>query len=249
MTIKFQFTKEYAEPAPDFSQIQNISDRKKAFFTYIYQHSLPVNQSIKKQRNKILTLSEKPSWSSSDVRFLERIAAQYHLGYNKHSFAEMLTNEEKQQLFINRLLLRVDQIPPALILAQAANESAWGTSRFATEANNYFGIWCFTKGCGLVPKSRGAGERHEVKYFDSTEDSISYYVKLLNTHNTYKGMRQIRAAQRQDTGTVTAVRIVKGLEKYSSRGTAYIKELNEMIRYNRLGERYPLNKKVKLSGE
>lgn len=40
-----------------------------------------------------------------------------------------------------RLLRRVDEVPAALVLAQAANESAWGTSRFAREANNLFGLW------------------------------------------------------------------------------------------------------------
>ena len=40
---------------------------------------------------------------------------------------------------------------------QAANESAWGTSRFARIGLNFFGQWCYSKGCGMVPKRRNTG--------------------------------------------------------------------------------------------
>ena len=69
------------------------------------------------------------------------------------------------------LLNRVDVIPPSLALAQGANESAWGTSRFSKEGNNYFGQWCFKLGCGLVPRQRDSGAQHEVAKFDSPRQS------------------------------------------------------------------------------
>ncbi|HKJ91279.1 MAG TPA: glucosaminidase domain-containing protein, partial [Oceanipulchritudo sp.] len=47
---------------------------------------------------------------------------------------------------LDDLRRRVDVIPPSLALAQAALESGWGTSRFAREGNNLFGIWCYTPG-------------------------------------------------------------------------------------------------------
>lgn len=64
--------------------------------------------------------------------------------------------EDKQitKAWLDKMLLRVDVLPKALVLTQAANESAWGTSRFAVQANNYFGQWCYRTGCGLVPRER-----------------------------------------------------------------------------------------------
>ncbi len=38
---------------------------------------------------------------------------------------------ETDEIMLAELLKRVDVIPEALVLMQAANESAWGTSRFA----------------------------------------------------------------------------------------------------------------------
>ncbi|GAL25529.1 putative Bax protein [Vibrio variabilis] len=71
--------------------------------------------------------------------------------------------------WLESMLTRVDVLPEALVLTQAANESAWGTSRFAKEANNYFGQWCYSKGCGLVPLQRTEGMTHEVAKFSSPQ--------------------------------------------------------------------------------
>ena len=40
----------------------------------------------------------------------------------------------------NSILPESDRIPISLVIAQAVHESAYGTSRFAEEANNFFGI-------------------------------------------------------------------------------------------------------------
>ena len=53
--------------------------------------------------------------------------------------------EEDLVAMIARLMRRVDIIPIELVLMQAANESAWGTSRFAQKGYNFFGLWCFKK--------------------------------------------------------------------------------------------------------
>ena len=41
---------------------------------------------------------------------------------------------------------KIHNIPASITIAQAILESSWGTSRLATEANNYFGIKCWCKG-------------------------------------------------------------------------------------------------------
>ena len=59
---------------------------------------------------------------------------------------------------VNALFSKIDEVPASLVLAQSANESGWGTSRFAIEARNMFGIWCFREGCGIKPLERAAGK-------------------------------------------------------------------------------------------
>ena len=144
--------------------------------------------------------------------------------------------ERKQLLSLNTStsLGAAETLPPSLILAQSANESAWGTSRFATQANNFFGIWCFTQGCGLKPKLRDEGLHHEVAYFESVQEGVSYYVRTINSHPAYKDLRALRLKQRQKKTTVIGHDLAEGLIKYSERGDEYIKEIQAMIRYNKL---------------
>ena len=135
-----------------------------------------------------------------------------------------------------RLLRRADVIPVSLVLAQAANESGWGTSRFARQGNNFFGQWCFEPGCGLVPRDRGAGKKHEVAVFESPRASVEAYIRNLNSHPAYRGLRGIRQQLRSNDQPVTGIALAAGLEKYSERGAEYIEELRAMIRYNDLSK-------------
>ena len=117
-------------------------------------------------------------------------------------------------------------------MAQAANESAWGLSRFAQKGNNLFGQWCFKKGCGIVPGQRNAGANHEVRKFASINDSVASYMHNLNTGRAYKDLRKLRATLRSTNAAVDGHTLAKGLIKYSSRGKAYVKEIQSMIKTN-----------------
>ena len=193
----------------------------------------PINKSILQDRNKLISLEKKDVLSNFDKIYLQGLSAKYKLGKDKS-----VSDIDKQ--IIIKLLIKVDVIPPALILAQAANESAWGTSRFALQANNYFGIWCFSKGCGLVPNARTNGDTHEVRYFHSSTDSVTYYMLLLNSHKQYAELRNIRAVLRASSGELTAIKLAEGLGNYSERGEDYIRDLINLIQYNKLHEKYPL---------
>ena len=54
---------------------------------------------------------------------------------------------------VAKLKMRMDNIPVSIALAQAANESGWGTSRFALEGNALFGQWTWSKK-GISPKNQ-----------------------------------------------------------------------------------------------
>ena len=74
-------------------------------------------------------------------------------------------------------------------MAQAAIESGWGTSRFVTEGNALFGQWSWFKGSGIVPKKRDINETYEIKSFENLRQSVSAYMKNLNSHNNYSEFR------------------------------------------------------------
>ncbi len=131
---------------------------------------------------------------------------------------------------------RVNVIPPSLALAQAANESGWGTSRFAREANNYFGQWCYETGCGLVPARRDKNKTHEVAAFESPKESVGRYINNLNSNRAYQSLRDIRSRLIANNEPVTGYALAAGLNRYSERGADYVSELRAMIDYNKLSQ-------------
>ena len=156
--------------------------------------------------------------------FLNHLAQKYHV---KWGLSETRTNRLFRSLDWLTLKKRVDIIPENLILAQAINESNWGRSRFTREGNNYFGQWCFKKGCGLIPKGRAQGEKFEVKRFDSVLTSIKSYLLILNTKPYYKGLREKRWELRKQHRPLTAFALVGGLKRYSARGQDYVSALKK----------------------
>lgn len=211
--------------APEFSTFTAGDERKTAFFDYFVPLVEKHNKNILTQREILISAySDKESLTSRDHNNLLKLARQYDVNPFE------VDNDSHWQT----LLRRVDIIPPSLAVAQAANESAWGTSRFATQANNYFGHWCFVKGCGVVPKNRSAGKRHEVAAFDSAAESVRKYMLNLNTHGAYKDLRVIRAKQREQNKEISGLILLPALLKYSERGIDYVNELREMIHYNEL---------------
>lgn len=212
---------------PKFSDYPAGSERKDAFFGYFLPLVEQRNAEILQTRAELQELQSKAdSLSSREERQVIELASRYRI----EEFDPV--NAAHWDL----LMRRVDVVPPSLALAQAANESAWGTSRFSLEGYNYFGQWCFTKGCGLVPESRDSGKTHEVADFGSPQESVEAYMRNLNRHAAYKDLRLIREDLRESDNPITGVDLAAGLVRYSERGDEYIHELRSMIRYNELDE-------------
>ena len=107
------------------------------------------------------------------------------------------------------------QLPRKLILAQAILESAWGTSRFANEGNNLFGIRTFDKSREhLLPitwdqnKWPGWG----VKVYESKCASVRDYVRIINEVWAYEELREAR----KENPDITAVELAMYLDKFST---------------------------------
>lgn len=215
----------YRPDVPDFSQYPAGPQRKDVFFNYFLPLVEQSNQEILQTRQQLQAWSRNIRgigwWDSGTV---EDMAQDYRIdSFNIESEADWHT-----------LLKRVDVVPASLALAQAASESAWGTSRFAREGNNFYGQWCFEQGCGMVPGSRDSGKLHEVKVFDSPQASVESYIRNINSHNAYQSLREIRARLRAADTAVIGIALAGGLEKYSERGADYIAELQAIIRHNDL---------------
>lgn len=123
------------------------------------------------------------------------------------------------------------RIPKVLIIAQAALETGWGTSRFANEGNNLFGIRTWNKDEEwLLPitwdqdKWIGWG----VKVYETRCDSVKDYIRIINEVFAYEAFREARSKgadvyQLADTLTKYASKknytdIIKSVIKNNIRG-------------------------------
>lgn len=207
---------------PNFSNFKDTQKKKKAFFDFLYPITVQENLFLINIRDQLITLKDKTALETNEQNWLDQLKEDYLI--------ESIETEES----INLLLKKIDIIPPSLILAQAAIESGWGTSRFARQGNNLFGHWCFSKGCGLVPKSRDSNKAHEVAKFDTVNESIRAYLKNLNSFHRYEKFRLLRSnANISETGEGVLL-IVPGLQAYSEQGSLYIKKVRNLIKQNQL---------------
>jgi Bax protein len=132
------------------------------------------------------------------------------------------------------LLRRVDEVPVSLVLAQAANESGWGTSRFAREANNLFGVWTWDRNAGVVPARRRADARHLVRDYPDLRSSVRGYMRNINVGHAYAEFRRLRAQLRAAGLPLDPIHLAGGLTRYSARGDAYVAEIRALIARNEL---------------
>ena len=213
---------------PDFSSIVDVEQKKTEFFRYLKPLVEDENQRLLSIRQRLGFIRDhlrfKRPLDKKDRQWLAEVVAEFRLPED--------LDDPHDPTFWAILKRRVDAVPVNLVLVQAANESAWGTSRFAREGNNLFGQWCFRPGCGIVPEGRPDGATYEVAAFDSINESIRSYLNNLNTGRVYGDLRKIRAQCRNEGRDPQATELAKGLKSYSERGMAYVTEIRAMLRHN-----------------
>ncbi|MCH8859146.1 MAG: glucosaminidase domain-containing protein, partial [Proteobacteria bacterium] len=207
----------------DLSKIAIPADRKTLFFKTVLPIILRVNDEIKSDRARLLKLRVDGAKGglppAADRLWLAAMAEKYRVKRGD----------------LGELARRVDLIPPSLALAQAAEESGWGTSRFAVEGNALFGQWTFTPGSGLKPRRRDAGKSYRIRAFDTLLDAVRAYTLNLNTHRAYRVFRQRRLEMRRDDRAVDGMALAETLTSYSQRGKKYVRSIRTIIDVNRLG--------------
>ena len=222
----------YTSTLPDFSAIEDVRTKKQTFFNYMLPKVRKANDKIRANRRLLLMihgdLTTGGALNEDDIQFVSTLKTRYRIN-----------QQTTLGSTIDDLLIRMDVVPESLVLAQAANESGWGTSRFARHANNLFGVWCFREGCGLTPKNRDEGLNHEVAKYETVQEGIVAYIHTINTNPAYIHLRNIRATTRSQELHLSGLDLAEGLLKYSSRGIDYVRDIQQLIRVNEL-QKYTL---------
>ena len=200
----------------DLAEIDDPATLKTVFIQALLPLVLKANESIRDERMRLLTLRDSVRRGESlqflEEAWLEQISDEYNIDVTNLSLDEQ----------ISELMLRVDEIPASLALAQAIEESGWGTSRLARKGNSLFGHTVFL------------ADGPRIRVFDSLGDGIDAYFRNLNTHSAYSDFRKDRAAMRGKGNELDSVKLIEKLTSYSTRKKAYISTLRTLIRSNSL---------------
>ena len=132
------------------------------------------------------------------------------------------------------------RVPYEMIIGQAALESGWGTSRFATKANNLFGIRTWSKDVPhLLPHGIEKWPGWGVRSFSSKCDSVQEYVRLLNEHQAYVKFREARKTSNDP------IVLIKTLDKFSTTADYDKRVIRIINKIRKLEETYASDKSIK----
>jgi len=181
------------------------------------------NQQILVERERLFKIQnyllDNKTLNQNDLEYLSAIADKYLIE----------TNNKHKIDIVDKLLLSVNIIPTSIVLAQAATESGWGTSRFAKEYNALFGQYTYNEKKGVIPYKREIGKKHLIKHFSSLDKSVESYFKNINTHYAYEKFRSIRNAIHEYNLDIKL--LTKALDVYAE-DKSYVDTINSIIDTN-----------------
>ncbi len=206
----------------DLARIPLVDDRKAAFIKLMLPLVLRVNEELLDDRARMTRLVNR-------LRQGKRLRAANRAWLD--SMSDLYGVEPGD---FDGLAERLDIVPPSLALAQAIEESGWGTSRFAKLGNAIFGQWTFGGGEGIVPLERADGKSHKIKSFGHLHESVANYVANLNRHAAYADFRRQRANMRAQGLELNGFVLARTLTAYSERGDDYVASIRAIMRFNNL---------------
>jgi uncharacterized FlgJ-related protein len=212
------------------SQEVAVQIKKRIFFRLLAPLALHANELILEDRARAEALGTElrdgKQLGNEDRQWLGELATRY--GVIDEPSADLDASN------LDELMARVDMVPISLALAQSAEESGWGTSRFAAEGNALFGQWTWSKK-GIKPEGqRSTHGDHRIAAFETPLQSVMAYLHNLNTHNAYRELRARRAKMRANGERMSGWKLAEALTRYSERGEEYVKSLHAIMSYNQL---------------
>ena len=118
--------------------------------------------------------------------------------------------------YLNWTTDRSKRVPISIIIAMAGIESAWGTSRFATEGNALFGVRTWDLKSTPHMKAKGNPDASwGVKKYKTKCQSVKDMIRILNTHPAYEGFRGTRA-KNLETGKWDYRELLSGMTAWST---------------------------------
>ncbi|MDR2639189.1 MAG: glucosaminidase domain-containing protein [Helicobacteraceae bacterium] len=196
--------------APSLKDL-NSSERKKRFIETILPSILIVKHRREQERELAIAIMNKSYPTRSERLFMRNLYETYRAK----------TAEE--------LLLKLQTHPNSVAIAQAALESAWGTSNVFLETNNLFGVWSFSENePRYLAVVRKKGVKVYVRRYQSMYESIEDYFRVVAIGRAFEEFRARRAEGMEP------LELAALLEMYSEQRKEYVQKLRYVIKSNDL---------------
>ncbi|MEQ8357382.1 MAG: glucosaminidase domain-containing protein [Kiloniellaceae bacterium] len=205
----------------DLAAVQDSEARKALFLRTLLPLILQVNAELRRARAKVVAALDARAagrQGATDALWLDAVAQWY--GADPRDAVDLLS--------------RIDVVPPSLALAQAAQESGWGTSRFAQRANALYGQRAWGADADGLKPAEAERQDFKVRAFPDLLSAVRSYFHNLNSHRAYADLRDRRARARTLGTPLHALDLVGGLKSYSEEGKTYVLALSELIESNEL---------------
>ena len=186
-------------------------ERKRRFIELMLPSVLIVNYEVYHARSNLLNI-------------LEKLKKGLKLSKEEVMFVESILDRCRSDS-IEEALVKANPVPPSLVIAQAAIESGWGTSRFFVEGNNPFGIWTFRKDGNSL---QAEGSTARLRKFDSLLEAVREYVYNVNVGWAYRGFREHRLK------SFDPFELSEFLSFYSIERERYVRKIQRIIEENDL---------------
>lgn len=206
----------FVENLPSDLNSLPVQEKISGFIRLLLPTIIEVNKRISAVRNDVITLSKQPKseWSKEETVWLNELMTSYDIKSSR----------------IDDLLLRLDIIPVGMVLAQGIDESGWGTSYFAVNGNSLYGEHLSSKGGKYLSTPGG---HVKVAAFDNLFTGTARYMYNLNTTSAYKDLWILRKKLSRE-GKLSGYELVEALSHYSTRGDAYVENLQSLIKHHQL---------------
>ena len=197
---------------PDIKEI-DYQVRKQHFINIMLPTVLIAQKVIKQQRAEIRKLLNSDVETSDEDSILISIMKKF------------------KAKNIDDLIERMQPHPVSIILAQAAVESGWGTSRFCREANNLFGVWSFNKDEKRVAAGKSRNKKTiYLRKYDSLIESVIGYIYTIGRSKAFSKFREARLISQNP------YQLIWYLDRYSEKRLEYIVTLRNTIERNNLSQ-------------
>ena len=206
----------------DFNKEKYDEERPALFYEILLPVVLKANEALYAEREQVLRLrkefDETGDLTPASMDELNKWIERY----------DVKKSDDLGTLF-NTLVPRVDGVTPTLLLTMAAEDSGFGTSRYAREYNAIFNQrdW---NGNGAVPdEAQKEGPQYRIKIFPSLYEAVLSEIHYLNTNGYFENYRIAREKYRRTDNPMRGYSIAHLLINFPYRPMKYPDILKHLI--------------------